>query len=246
MTKRIVYALEVEDLPRLTAFWASALGYQTVSSDLRQSVLDATDGEGPELVLRAAGDSAEPGGSRTHLELRAEDLRAELERLEALGAARAGAVTVQAGRVAAVIVDPEGNELCVFEESRYGAGKLRLVADRSLVSEGDIVTLSLEGADPTRAVGGVVSTFEVQRGDVWEPLFRLLSPLPAAGADAEPTYEPVQQRRLVPSVGLTGPVRVVIPPVMPGEYRITRRLVERNESGRSSQVAVVHVDIQVM
>ncbi|UUU23211.1 VOC family protein [Streptomyces sp. DSM 40750] len=98
--------LNVSDLDRASAFWSTALGHTPRPG--RPEVLTPPGGTGPLLWLDE--------DDRTHLDLwtdSAEEQRAEVERLSALGAVR---VEWDYPEVAdfVVLADPEGNLFCVI------------------------------------------------------------------------------------------------------------------------------------
>ena len=114
--------------PSLARFWAAALdGYDVAPYDdaeiarLRSLgfsgpeedpgvIVERADGAPPRLYFQQVAEARTVAKNRLHLDLRTDDLSAEVERLVGLGA------TVLAsfdGR--RVLADPEGNEFCVEE-----------------------------------------------------------------------------------------------------------------------------------
>lgn len=101
-----------EDPARLARWWAEALGYQLVN-------------EGPDGVeIRRGADGLPalvfvpvPGPKRTrhrlHVNLRPDDLEAEVERLVNMGA-RHVELDSTTGSDPITLADPEGNEFCVL------------------------------------------------------------------------------------------------------------------------------------
>jgi catechol 2,3-dioxygenase-like lactoylglutathione lyase family enzyme len=76
---------EVDDLDAATAFWSAALGRAAAAADdddPSYRELAAGDGE-PKLLLQKVSHA-----SRVHLDIEADDLEAEVARLERLGAKR--------------------------------------------------------------------------------------------------------------------------------------------------------------
>lgn len=98
--------LNVSDLEKAGAFWASALDYEPIADD--PSFLAPKDGHGSRLHL----DDAD----RTHLDLYADDEADQLvqvERLVALGARRVEWDYPDDADFI-VLADPEGNLFCVI------------------------------------------------------------------------------------------------------------------------------------
>ena len=103
---------ETADLGEAAAFWSAALGFarEAPSPDGRYVALDAA----------AAGLHVEVQGvdhaSRVHLDIEADDLEAEVRRLEALGARRLGPV-----KDWVVMEAPTGQRFCVVpaESERF-------------------------------------------------------------------------------------------------------------------------------
>ena len=108
---RIEFTLDCADLNRMALFWQSAAGF--VVTGVIQDRYVALSGHGVVLTLQQV---AEPktGKNRMHLDLLVDDVEAEVQRLEALGACR---LTLTARRefdqTWFVLADPEGNEFCV-------------------------------------------------------------------------------------------------------------------------------------
>ena len=105
--------LNVADLDRATAFWTAALGYVVRNADPTFVVLTDPRRHWSNVSLQ---QSDVPKGSRNrlHLDLYAMDQRAEVARLESLGATR---LPWEYGPDADYIVlaDPDGNEFCVID-----------------------------------------------------------------------------------------------------------------------------------
>ena len=104
--------INVADLDRAIRFWTAALGYEVRGRDPDFSVLTDPRREWSNVSLQL---SAEPkaGRNRLHLDLYADDQRAEVARLESLGARRlAWEYPPDADFV--VMADPDGNEFCVI------------------------------------------------------------------------------------------------------------------------------------
>jgi predicted enzyme related to lactoylglutathione lyase len=114
-TPNIVVVLDGIDIDRLASFWEGAIGYSRTSADDTYIVLVPTHDVRPELVLQRVSEPKQ-GKNRMHLDLRVDDLDAEVERLESLGAVRLGPAIEEGGVRWIVMGDPEGNEFCVGVE----------------------------------------------------------------------------------------------------------------------------------
>lgn len=109
--------VDTTDPARLASFWESALGWRRTHEEAEEVVLEPPagsleDGVVPDLLfLRVPEKKA--GKNRLHLDLRPHDQRAEVGRLEQLGARR---VEVGQGLDVnwVVMADPDGNEFCVL------------------------------------------------------------------------------------------------------------------------------------
>ena len=88
-------------------------------------------------------------------------------------------------------------------------------ADPERVRVGDEVRLTVTPA----ATGGIVSVFEREDPDGWTPTHWLLC---ALHGHSPSVREWSSEAPMVLAVGLAGPVVVVVPPVPPGRYRISR------------------------
>jgi len=133
MPIRLVHlVVDSADPSRIARFWTAALGWEIADEEPGEVGIEPAGYEypGPEAVTLAFIPVPEPkkAKNRVHLDLATEsveDQRAEVERLLALGAARAG---IGQGDVPwVVLADPEGNEFCVLDpqptypqHGRYG------------------------------------------------------------------------------------------------------------------------------
>lgn len=111
----LAVVLDCSDLERSAAFWCAALGYAPAhtASDRYLSLRPAA-GDGIELLLQRVRD-VKGQKNRMHLDLRAPDMEAEVERLQALGARRVTESPVEEeGWRWHVLADPDGNEFCVL------------------------------------------------------------------------------------------------------------------------------------
>ena len=97
----------VTDIERAAAFWTEALGYEQkgeMSDDW--AMLVPKDGRGIQLTS--------PKARRHHMDLFAEDQKAEVERLISLGATRKP-WNYEPGADYVVLQDPDGNPFCVVQ-----------------------------------------------------------------------------------------------------------------------------------
>ena len=118
MTVRFVqWTLDVVDVELMAQFWSQALGYRAdMGGDGHAKLYPPDDAppDVPTLWLQAtAGDKR--AKNRNHPDLRPVDgdVDAEVDRLLALGAARAD-VGQTGDEPFVVLADPEGNEFCVL------------------------------------------------------------------------------------------------------------------------------------
>lgn len=107
--------LRVDDLSREAEFWEAALGYVRRQGDSDDFVLlHPMDGTGPNLSLDAVRSDLQIP-PRIHLDLYADDQRAEVERLKALGATEVHWDKRPADADYVIMADPEGNRFCVID-----------------------------------------------------------------------------------------------------------------------------------
>lgn len=109
--------VDTTDPVRLANFWESALGWRRTHDEPGEVVLEPPagsreDGVVPDLLFIGVPEG-KVGKNRLHLDLRPRDQRAEVSRLERLGARR---VDVGQGSDVSwvVMADPDGNEFCVL------------------------------------------------------------------------------------------------------------------------------------
>ncbi len=113
MTRRFSVVIDCEDPRRLADFWAPALAYKDAGWPHEPYVvLVAEEGDCPFLLLQRV-DEPKSGKNRVHIDVYADDIEAEAERLEALGAKRLSDPYDEHGAKWVVMADPEGNEFCV-------------------------------------------------------------------------------------------------------------------------------------
>ena len=112
MAMEIELVLDVSDLDRMAEFYAAALGYRPEGSIGQYRSIVPAEGPGrPKLILQRV-DEPKRAKNRMHIDLKADDIEAEADRLVALGATRQHRIEEDAGTWL-VMADPEGNEFCV-------------------------------------------------------------------------------------------------------------------------------------
>jgi nicotinamide-nucleotide amidase len=115
MTSRISQVtLDVRDVQQAARFWSAVLGGTVELGDDGCATLRPPGGGEPTMWLQA-GAGAKSQKLRCHIDLRTDDLEAELDRLLALGARRAD-VGQRGDEGFEVLSDPEGNEFCLLHE----------------------------------------------------------------------------------------------------------------------------------
>ena len=98
----------------LADFWAAALGLTERRDDDGESIVANKDWGYPRLTFQKIPESSVHSRS-LHLDLTADDRRAEVHRLRKLGARELREVTNESGWTWTVMVDPVGNEFCVTD-----------------------------------------------------------------------------------------------------------------------------------
>jgi catechol 2,3-dioxygenase-like lactoylglutathione lyase family enzyme len=110
--------IRVVDLPRMTAFWSSALDYIPREDPGEPGVdfvlMRPRSGQGPNVSLDALASRYELP-PRFHLDLYADDQAAEVARLLALGAREVVWSRRPADADYVILEDPEGNRFCVID-----------------------------------------------------------------------------------------------------------------------------------
>ena len=100
-----------DDLDQAAVFWSQALGYglkkSSASEDAQYKLLD-TPSDGLHIEVQKVGHP-----SRVHLDIEADDIEAEVKRLEKLGAKRVAQV-----RTWWVMEAPTGQRFCVVRVQR--------------------------------------------------------------------------------------------------------------------------------
>jgi catechol 2,3-dioxygenase-like lactoylglutathione lyase family enzyme len=112
--------LVVQDIERAGSFWRQALGYvsrREPSDDW--VILDPPEGQaGASLALSVTG-APHSYPPRMHLDLYANDQKAEIDRLVGLGARHIEWDGYPAGADYVVLEDPEGNRFCVIDAPHW-------------------------------------------------------------------------------------------------------------------------------
>lgn len=107
--------IRCSDLERQLRFWAAALDYEPREPIEPDFVLLRPRSEGGPNVSLDAVPSERILPPRIHLDLYADDQRAEVERLEALGARRVEWSKRPPDADYVIMEDPEGNRFCVID-----------------------------------------------------------------------------------------------------------------------------------
>lgn len=99
-----------EDLESAARFWSAALGLEAGKSDDDKYVALKTPDRDPYLEVQKVHHP-----SRVHLDIESDDVEAEVERLESLGAKRIDSV-----RTWVVMEAPDGQRFCVIrKQNKY-------------------------------------------------------------------------------------------------------------------------------
>ena len=110
--RTLVIDCETDDLDRDAAFWGEALGCEVYSRDAEPGDENyrglRTDPSQPQILIQRVSHS-----SRVHLDIEADDIEAEVQRLERLGAKR-----VEKVRYFWVLEAPTGHRFCVVRPRR--------------------------------------------------------------------------------------------------------------------------------
>jgi predicted enzyme related to lactoylglutathione lyase len=96
------------DLHAALAFWAGALGLPMATARIEDPYATLGDIGGLHIVVQRVPEP-KTAKSRVHLDIETDDIEAEVQRLEALGARR-----MEQHEDWWVMQDPGGNEFCVF------------------------------------------------------------------------------------------------------------------------------------
>ena len=103
-----------DDPPRLADFWAAVLELSERRDDATETICADAEWNHPRLTFQKVS-AADARSRRVHLDLTADDRRAEVDRLQALGAREKRSVVTDGGWTWTVMVDPDGNEFCVTD-----------------------------------------------------------------------------------------------------------------------------------
>ena len=107
----------VQDIARATKFWSAALDYEPTSpGDETWIILEAKDGSGKRISL-GLSETPIQTHPRIHLDLYADDQRAEIGRLKALGATDVDWDRYPEQPDFVVLADTEGNRFCVIDKT---------------------------------------------------------------------------------------------------------------------------------
>lgn len=110
-------AIDVNDLPRMKAFWEATLGYGEVrAGDAYSYLLDPT-GRGPHLFLQLVPERRTEK-NRLHLDVVVPSLTEAVESAESLGAVVVREFTTPITHFV-VLEDPEGNQFCLVDEEYW-------------------------------------------------------------------------------------------------------------------------------
>jgi catechol 2,3-dioxygenase-like lactoylglutathione lyase family enzyme len=109
-------ALSCDGSRQVGCFWRDALGWPLVWDEGEETAVRSPDGTGPFLTWGGGPEIPKVGKNRLHLHIApvdGSDQAAEVDRLVSLGATRAAAVDGRDEWV--VLLDPDGNEVCLLE-----------------------------------------------------------------------------------------------------------------------------------
>ena len=116
MAAHVELVVDCADPDRLADFWAAALGYERFGAAGQYRSIVDPDGEGPKLIFQQVPEP-KTTKNRVHIDVHAEDIETEADRLVALGATRLDDTIDEVGTAWIPMADPEGNELCVCQAS---------------------------------------------------------------------------------------------------------------------------------
>ena len=110
------FVIDVPDLERGVSFWSAALNAteETVPEQSRHIYRQLRLPDSEIRILLQKTNDAKASKERMHLDLEADDIEAEVSRLEALGATRWDR-QAERGFEFWVLRDPWGNEFCVLQ-----------------------------------------------------------------------------------------------------------------------------------
>jgi predicted enzyme related to lactoylglutathione lyase len=112
--------IDATDVEGAAAFWQAALGYPTRRDRAPFAVLEPAPGDRRPSVLIQRVEGPIPEGQRVHLDLRVDDVDAEVERLTALGASARWTIDERdrGGSRWTTMADPQGTLFCVATARR--------------------------------------------------------------------------------------------------------------------------------
>jgi predicted enzyme related to lactoylglutathione lyase len=111
--------IRVRDLPRQIEFWSQALDYAPREGDDDTfALLRPRNGQGPNVSLDTMRSEVQVP-PRIHLDLYADDQRAEVTRLKSLGASEVQWSRKPADADYVIMADPEGNRFCVIDAAEW-------------------------------------------------------------------------------------------------------------------------------
>lgn len=102
---------KTDDLEKAAQFWSAALGYPLVPAEQESSPIYRRMQTGPDGLHIEVQKVAHP--SRVHVDIEADDVEAEVRRLEALGARR-----IEHVQTWCVMEAPTGQRFCVVRPQR--------------------------------------------------------------------------------------------------------------------------------
>jgi len=107
--------VDARDPQALGHWWAEALGWVNTTDSHEELEIRPTADSTPGILFTVV-EGAKTGKNRVHPDFRPVDQQAEVERLLAMGARRAD--IGQGEQPWVVLLDPEGNELCILSPRR--------------------------------------------------------------------------------------------------------------------------------
>jgi predicted enzyme related to lactoylglutathione lyase len=115
VTASIEVTIDAVDVVGSAAFWSAALGYEQRSSRGPFVVLAPWPGDPRPVIVIQHVDAVAPGKNAVHLDLRVDDVDAEVDRLRALGATTEWTIdeTADGGSRWTTMSDPQGTLFCV-------------------------------------------------------------------------------------------------------------------------------------
>jgi len=117
--RRLAIVIDAADPDVLRDFWVAAAGYEPFgSAGAYRSAVPPDGQDGPKLVFQQVPEARAAGKNRLHLDIVVGDeIVAEAERLEALGATPRTDLIEEVGTSWIVMADPEGNEFCLVYDT---------------------------------------------------------------------------------------------------------------------------------